>query len=74
MPRYQVLWEIDVEADSPAAAAQEAFAAMQAADTTATCFTVIATDTGKRFAVELRPHEGDPVVRPEENPPTPKDL
>ena len=59
MPAYQVLWEIDVEADSPVLAAQEAFAAIQAADTTATFFTVIATESGERYAVELQPHDGD---------------
>jgi hypothetical protein len=68
MPRYQVLWEIDVEADSPGAAAQEAFEAMQAPETTATFFTVIETDSAERYTVELRPPDVA-VVRPDENPP-----
>lgn len=68
MPRYQVLWEIDVDADSPAAAAQEAAAAMQAPETTATFFTIIDPDSGERYTVELLPPDVA-VVKQEENPP-----
>jgi hypothetical protein len=50
--RYRVTWEIDVEADSPLVAAEEAFDCMQGHDTTATVFTV-ECPSGHRWSVDL---------------------
>lgn len=41
MPSYRVTWEIDVEADSPSEAAEEARKHQVARNTTATVFNVI---------------------------------
>jgi hypothetical protein len=53
MSHYRVRWESDVEADSPQATAEEAFAAMQDLDTLATVFVVSGPD-GSAHAVDLR--------------------
>ena len=52
---YLVTWTIEVEADSPQAAAEQAFAAMQDPSTLATCFSVTEqAEGGATFAVDLR--------------------
>ena len=43
MPSYKVTWEIDVDADTPLEAAQEALR-MQDSGSTATIFTVVSDD------------------------------
>ena len=48
---YRVLWEIDIEADSPVAAAEAAFS-MMGDDSTATNFTVEGKNS--RHEVDLR--------------------
>jgi hypothetical protein len=53
MPEYRVTWLIDVEADHPRAAAEEAFAAMQDPDTLATCFNV-EDAAGRNYEVDLK--------------------
>lgn len=63
MPHFRVLWEIDAETETPLAAAEEAFAAMQAEGTTATCFTFVDTHTGGRYTVDLRSAGGHAVVQ-----------
>ncbi|OAI48217.1 hypothetical protein AYO44_07595 [Planctomycetaceae bacterium SCGC AG-212-F19] len=69
MPHYRVIWEIDAEADSPLPAAEEAFGAMQAADTTATCFTIVETESGDRYVVDLRFDEARAIVQKDGEPP-----
>ena len=52
MARYLVTWEIDIEADTPEAAALEAFAHMQRPGTTANFFTVY-DERGDGTSVDL---------------------
>lgn len=40
MKTYTVVWEIDVEAETPKEAVEQAFRHMQETGTTATCFSV----------------------------------
>lgn len=54
---YRVQWEVDAfDAETPQEAAQEAFAAMRRAGSTATCFTVLGND-GQTFEVDLSSDE-----------------
>ena len=41
MSTYRVIWEIDIEADSPDEAARVAQAIQRDQDSTATCYTVV---------------------------------
>lgn len=54
MARYRVTWEIDVFADGPVRAAEEAFEIMQDPDTTATCF-LVKNEEGGVEIVDVRP-------------------
>ena len=56
--KYLVTWEIDIEADSPKAAADQAFEIMQRNNTSATVFIVKDKDTSKSILVDLL-DEGD---------------
>lgn len=60
MAHFRVIWEIDVEAESPLEAAQEAFVSMQDPDTLATSFSVEGTDG--RHEVDLQLAEGEATV------------
>jgi hypothetical protein len=51
---YRVVWEIEVNAETPEEAAQEAFAAMQDPDTLARHFTVYRPDQ-QSVSVDLGP-------------------
>lgn len=52
MPEFRVVWEIDIEADSPQQAAKEALDLQRDKDCICNHFTVIDKD-GKRTAVDL---------------------
>jgi hypothetical protein len=53
MPAYLVRWEIDVEANSPKEAAQEALEIQQDFFSEATSFTVRKNSTGKIYLIDL---------------------
>lgn len=55
--RFLVIWEIDSDAATPAAAARKAWAQMRAPDSTANCFTVIDA-AGHATEIDLSP-EGE---------------
>lgn len=62
MPGFLVQWEIDVEADTPLEAAQQAFNLMRLPDTTTTVFDVIEHDSdGEAERIDLleHPQQGD---------------
>ena len=50
--QYRVSWEIDVDADSPEEAAQQALTIQADPDSIATCFTVV-DEHGNRIDVDL---------------------
>lgn len=52
MQNYHVVWEIDVEAENPGEAAQQAFDCMYA-DTLATVF-IVTDEIGKEYQVDLK--------------------
>ena len=60
---YHVMWEIDIDAETPEAAAREAFKCMQDPQTTATVFDVFDED-GTPTRIDLA--ESDPVVKAEQ--------
>lgn len=54
MKSYRVRWEIDIEADSPEEAAQEALAIQRDEDSIATVFNVIdSTGHGKAYTIDF---------------------
>ena len=59
MPSYRVLWEIDIDADSPRVAAEKAFEYMQLPGTTANAFDVFAQD-GAPCHVDLSDDDEEP--------------
>ena len=58
-----VTWEIDVDADTPREAVEEAFRIMQRPDTTATVFDVT-DETGDTHRVDLMEGEEDECTPP----------
>jgi hypothetical protein len=66
--QYLVEWRIDIEADSPREAAEEAFRIMQEPDTSATCFDVIEKDgDGSSTYVDLSIEDDDDDMEEEDN-------
>lgn len=62
MPSYKIAWYIDVEADTPEEAAEEALGMQRDPESTATIFTVIDCETDKAIcydAVEKMQFESD---------------
>ena len=57
--RFHVVWEIDVHAETPREAAQQAFEHMQEPFTTANYFEVFDQD-GNKTSVDLEEAEGEP--------------
>lgn len=53
MNRYRVEWTMDIEADSPEAAARQAFAHMQRPGTTANVFDVQQDDGSDAVRIDL---------------------
>src|SRR5258705_9614343 len=53
---FHVTWEIELDAESPLAAAEEALAIMQDARSLAVCFTVVGS--GQRYFVDLKVDDG----------------
>jgi len=53
MAKYHIIWEIDDEADSPEAAARQAWEAIRRPDSTLNIFDVI-DDEGVRTRVDLQ--------------------
>jgi hypothetical protein len=62
VPSFQVVWEIDIEADNPAGAAEEALSLMQDPDSLATCF-LVKDDVGHAYEVELKWEDARTCVR-----------
>jgi hypothetical protein len=58
MPLYRVVWEIDVEAGDPLAAATEAQAIQKDPDSTACVFDVTDQNTKLACRVDLLPNNG----------------
>lgn len=52
MANYRVNWEIDVDAETPQGAAEEAFSSIADGNTLATCF-VVENEEGEKFVVDL---------------------
>ena len=50
---FYVTWEIDIEADDPRQAAEQAFACMRRLETTATVFCVTDCETGVTARIDL---------------------
>lgn len=55
MTRYFVRWEIDIEADSPLEAAEDALGIQRDPDSVATCFDVTDMESGTSTFVDLTP-------------------
>ena len=53
MKSYHVTWEIEIDADDPQKAAEQAFSCMQRPETTATVFDVTDSETGETVRVDL---------------------
>lgn len=53
MKKYYVQWAIDIEAESPEAAAEEALLVMRDYDSIATVFDVIDYDSGEEVQIDL---------------------
>ena len=52
MANFKVVWEIDIDADSPFEAAEEAWFTMRAEGSTANCF-IVEDSTGYKTPVDL---------------------
>jgi len=52
MPDYRLVWEIDIEADSPEDAAKEALLIQRDKGSDATCFTVTDKESNKKFEID----------------------
>lgn len=52
MTDHRVVWEIDIEADSPEEAAKEALVIQRDQGSDATCFTVTDKESGKKFEID----------------------
>ena len=55
--QYHVVWSIDIEADTPEAAAQAALAIQRDPASIATCFAVL-DDVGEVHHIDLNPEHG----------------
>ena len=52
MTDHRVIWEIDIEADSPEDAAKEALLIQRDQGSDATCFTVINKESNEKFEID----------------------
>ena len=52
MSDYRIVWEIDIEADSPEEAAREALLIQRDQGSDATCFTVTDKESEKTFEID----------------------
>lgn len=64
MPEYLVTWEVDVEAESPHAAAEKALEMQRDPGSLATCFTVADVETDETTTIDFF-EESLPVLRGE---------
>jgi hypothetical protein len=53
MPPYTLTWEVDIEAENPVAAAEEAWAIMQGSGSVSNCFHIKNEVTGSISYVDL---------------------
>lgn len=59
MPSYKVTWEIDIQADSPQEAAEDALRIQRNEDSEAVAFVVVQAATGEEFHVDLLEREDE---------------
>ena len=70
--QYQVRWEIDIEADTPQEAAEEALHIQRDADSIATVFDVTDAETGETTNVDVNPGDKLTKVQPMKAPLSPE--
>ncbi len=63
MKEYRVSWVIDISADSPLDAAEEAYRIQQKPDSWATVFVVQELDSTRKWQVDLDADPGEEVVQ-----------
>lgn len=61
MPCYKVIWEIDIDADTPLEAAKQAEEIQKSPESTATVFGVTDPETGISVEVDLDTNEVTPT-------------